>query len=368
MLVYAGIDEAGYGPLLGPLCVGLTVFTIQTGPDGATHEATDEAPPPSAGPPDLWTVLRHAVCHSRRDRQRRIAVDDSKALKSNRATTIASGHAEPHLEHLERGVLTFLAATSTDDTTDDIAYDAATIASSDLELFSTLGVALPSGSTCPWYDASESTSTDATPRATALPRHFTLDELAIQVARLRRALRSAGVTCTMMRCAALDPAEFNQRIRQTDSKAAVNLALVLRHAYGVWQQFPRAHPRIVIDRQGGRSQYVRDLQLAWPDANIRIVAEESTFSRYHLRDGDREMTVSFVTEAEKRHLPVALASMVAKYVRELCMMRLNRYFCAHLPELKPTAGYVQDGRRYLAEIEPVIKRMRLSRDALVRNR
>ena len=78
------------------------------------------------------------------------------------------------------------------------------------------------------------------------------------------------------------------------------------------------------------------------------------------------MTVSFETGAEQKHLPVALASMIAKYVRELLMARLNRFFCGHLPELKPTAGYVQDGRRYLAEITPLIEELGLSRSSLIR--
>jgi ribonuclease HII len=80
----------------------------------------------------------------------------------------------------------------------------------------------------------------------------------------------------------------------------------------------------------------------------------------------RQLTMTFVVEAETRHLPVALASMTAKYTRELIMARLNRYFQNYLPELKPTAGYFQDGRRYINDIEPVLADLKIDRDCLVR--
>ena len=78
------------------------------------------------------------------------------------------------------------------------------------------------------------------------------------------------------------------------------------------------------------------------------------------------MKLSFLREAESQHLPVALASMIAKYVRELRMLRLNRFFQQQMPALAPTAGYVKDARRYLAEIEPVIDRLGLKRSELIR--
>ena len=36
---------------------------------------------------------------------------------------------------------------------------------------------------------------------------------------------------------------------------------------------------IVIDRQGGRTHYLRELQLAYPEAHLRIVAETEAVSR-----------------------------------------------------------------------------------------
>jgi hypothetical protein len=41
--------------------------------------------------------------------------------------------------------------------------------------------------------------------------------------------------------------------------------------------------------------------------------------------------------------------MAAKFVRELAMIRFNAYWGDRIPELKPTAGYVQDARRWLSD-------------------
>ena len=49
------------------------------------------------------------------------------------------------------------------------------------------------------------------------------------------------------------------------------------------------------------------------------------------------------------------------------MVRLNRFFTGLMPELKPTAGYVEDGRRFLADIEPLIRQADLDRAELVRS-
>ena len=85
-----------------------------------------------------------------------------------------------------------------------------------------------------------------------------------------------------------------------------------------------------------------------------------------VRESEEELEPSQVLEAAGRFLPVALASMVAKYVRELLMQRLNRFFRGQMTGLKPTAGYFKDGRRYVTEIKPVIQRLHLASSDLVR--
>ena len=111
---------------------------------------------------------------------------------------------------------------------------------------------------------------------------------------------------------------------------------------------------LAIDRLGGRSTYTRELEEhVARGARVRTIIESDERSAYEVGDG---LFVSFEVQAEDRHLPVALASMAAKYVRELVMRRLNAYFAERMPGLEPTAGYVEDGRRFLAEVKPILVR------------
>ncbi len=306
--------------MLGPLCLGCAVFALKD------HDPDD-------GAPDLWKLLRPAVCRARRDRRHRIAIDDSKKLKA-----AATPRVHP-LRYLERGVLSTLGASDRWPRTDD-------------RLLRLLGVEVPSA---PWYDSTVD-----------LPVGQGADELRIGASRLKRALDRGGVQCALLRCDALDVERFNAQVQRTGSKASVNFCAAMRLLDAVWRRWPGDHPRVIVDRQGGRTHYLDVLGLLFREARIRILAEGERLSRYRLERGGTFLTVSFVRNAEAGHLPVALASMTAKYVRELFMLRLNRFFGAHLAELKPTAGYVQDARRYLGEIAPVIKRLGLPRSRLVR--
>ncbi len=47
----------------------------------------------------------------------------------------------------------------------------------------------------------------------------------------------------------------------------------------------------------------------------------------------------FEVDADARHLPVALASIVGKYVREVCMHRIGEFYRNDVPELKLASGY-----------------------------
>ena len=324
MLIYCGIDEAGYGPMLGPLCIGLSAFRV------------DDADP-AKGPPDMWNLLSDSVCTTARDRRKRIAVADSKKLKGS------SGSKLHPLRHLERGVLAFSCMNKD-------------LPRTDAELLEMLDRSGSIDMEAPW-------NIDSMP----IPVAHSEDTIGIASSMLARTCDAAGVRDCMLGCECIDVQRFNEQVQLFRNKSGINFSAIMRLVQQVRDRWPGEHPRVIIDRQGGRQHYLRPLQMTFPDASFEILGESERVSRYRLDDESGPLTLSFETASETTHLPVALASMVAKYTRELMMRRLNCFFTREVPDLDPTAGYVQDARRYLVEVEPVIKRLGVPREQLVRS-
>lgn len=305
-MLLAGIDEAGYGPMLGPLCVGLSVFRVADWQEGE----------PS---PDLWSLLEPAVCREARDKRGRLPVADSKKLKLS--NSLKTKHP---LTHLERSVLSFLGAR----------HDPTRLPEDDGELFGELGSVLPGRS---WYE-----------RGAELPLARSADELAIDASTLRRAMREAGVELVALRCLVIDEGSFNEIVRTTGTKAEATLTAVGDHLRTACDlaDAERLPLRIVCDRLGGRVGYGPLVARELPNTAVSPVSESPECCVYRAGEHARVM---FTPEAEDKHLPVALASMGAKLVRELSMARFNRYWTDRIPELKPTAGYTTDARRWLRD-------------------
>ncbi|MCJ7729097.1 MAG: hypothetical protein MUO27_04365, partial [Sedimentisphaerales bacterium] len=119
---------------------------------------------------------------------------------------------------------------------------------------------------------------------------------------------------------------------------------------------------------GGRMRYRRPLLRMFPDMHLKILKETPTVSSYELQSDGRQVRLHFAVGADDRFLPVALASMLSKYLRQLLIENINRYFISFHAELKPTAGYWTDGLRFIEDLKRNIPHVAFDSNQLIRCR
>jgi hypothetical protein len=324
MAVWAGIDEAGYGPQLGPLVVA-----------GIAFHCPAEMP---RG--DLWTVLREAVVRRARGSDGRLIVNDSKLVYSP-----AKG-----LKRLEEGVLAFLQA------------GGRKAPSRGAELLELIEGGRSAGTQVhPWFEGAAGLSLPLATNASALDS---------KAAALTETMSAAGVRLASARAAVTLPAEFNRVVARTRNKSLLlfqKAGLVLQE---LWRAAGPGQSRVLIDKHGGRARYRKLLLDAFPHCRCDILEEGPGRSAYRVADprlGDRELLIAFQEEGDRHAFPTALASMAAKYVRELYMTAFNAYWQQRMEGLRPTAGYFTDARRFLKDIAPLLQAEGVEREALVRS-
>ena len=106
----------------------------------------------------------------------------------------------------------------------------------------------------------------------------------------------------------------------------------------------------------------------FPGSELTILREGESVSSYEMNQGSRRLRVHFVVRADNRCLPVPLASMVSKYLRELMVQDLNAYFISFCGDLKPTAGYWQDGTRFIEELRAKLPDIKFDDHQFIRSR
>jgi hypothetical protein len=321
LAIVAGIDEAGFGPVVGPLVVSVSVFDVPT-------TAADEC---------MWRLLAGAVTRKASGRSPALPVADSKSLRVR-----SSG-----LVHLERGVLGML-------------VQAGARPCSLKELLRRLAPeVLREMPRYPWYSHGD----------LPLPRQANARDLHLRANGLTEAMRRRGIRLESVRAEPVLAADFNRLVRSTRNKSVALFGVASRLIAYVFQNYAGTEPaRIVIDRQGGRIRYLRHLQRMFQAARIRILEESRRRSAYFIEDGSRRAELSFQLNGEEASLPVALSSMVSKYIRELFMEMLNNWWGRRIRDLRPTAGYYVDGRRFLRDIAPAVAAARIDKSLLVRCR
>jgi ribonuclease HII len=181
-------------------------------------------------------------------------------------------------------------------------------------------------------------------------------------------LASNGVKLLELKSYCLEVAHYNRMVGAVRNKAKVLFTAISVLIKNVFDNFAGEDLQIIIDRQGGRVRYRKALQLMFPDMELKILRESQTISSYELAAAGKQMRLHFVVGADGRYLPVSLASMVSKYIRELLIGCMNRYFAGLHPGLRPTAGYWKDGLRFIEDLKTYIPHLQIDANQLIRCR
>jgi ribonuclease HII len=327
--VLAGVDEAGFGPLLGPLTIGCIALRV-----------ADVGTPSAQSARDPWERLASVVAraHERDGEPARLVVGDSKAVFERNARG---------RERLERTVLAFHAVLHgwPDDGRAFLAATAPPLACPTIEAEF-------------WHAAIARRLSAATEESLAAGRSALADGLG-----------RAGLQLVECAVRAVPPATLNASFARTGSKGATHWEECAPFFAHLWNAYGTEVVELVVDRHGGRMRYAGLLATTFAGATVETESEIAARSIYLLRDdAGRRMRVTFAEKADALSFAVALASCCAKYARELCMDAFNAHFARLQPELEPTAGYVTDARRWLADAIPALARAGLAPELLVRTR
>lgn len=313
MGIVIGMDEAGYGPNLGPLVIGTTAWRF----DGHPADV------------DLWGVLGEVVAQTTPKKgDHRLHVADSKdvynpsrGIGSLERTALAAlavvGHFPRSYSELRRAVM-------------PLAMDNE-----------------------PWFEHGDA----------ALPVAADVGDVKAAADRLREVLDAKGLGLEHIRCDVVLTQRFNDMVREHDSKGIALSRTSINLLRSIWDPGTAERTHVIADKHGGRNRYDELLEDVIGDRMIFRLQEGREKSVYRVDKTD----LIFRMKAEQ-YLPVALASIVAKYVREVAMELFNGFWCDRIPDLQPTKGYPVDAARFRDEIAETAMSLGLAEESWWRSR
>ncbi len=116
------------------------------------------------------------------------------------------------------------------------------------------------------------------------------------------------------------------------------------------EAFPEETVLAVVDKHGGRNEYLPILTALFPGVWLETVTAGAEQSVYRVRRERGVMEIRFAAKGDRNSFATALASMAAKYVRERGMAELNQWFARRAPDLRETVGYPVDAKRWRGEL------------------
>ncbi|HEY4687459.1 MAG TPA: hypothetical protein VIH20_04540 [Candidatus Subteraquimicrobiales bacterium] len=322
-----GIDENGFGPIVGPLVVTAAVFELKE-PYTQSY---------------LWDRLRAVISKTTQEFPEKITVYNSKEVFKSKLPKsykvlestvlnffelLSDRKAKEFREFI--GEVSLGACECVEDAAEDAAF----------ELCHNINLSLPL-----WTD----------------------NKAISHQKRLKEELAKAEIKALKVKSLIVCPGQFNSYLNRTDSKFHLN-----------WLQFGKLI-RWVIEtvlktsgtqsqdiafpcgKIGGQKNYLSYLKHGFfKNFDIKRLVEKKEISTYHLSSDVLDFNLSFIESGDIYHFPIALASLFGKYIREVFMHHQNQVFKGWDSSVKPASGYRNSSTKiFIKDTEDLRKRMGL---------
>jgi ribonuclease HII len=160
--------------------------------------------------------------------------------------------------------------------------------------------------------------------------------------------------------------EINRQLEILGNKSLLLFKDCVTHLKEIFEYYGMHKPKVLIDKHGGRNYYEKLLAQNFEGCDVDSIVEGNPLSTYSIKNESKRMDVSFIVGADSKYFPTALASMFSKYIRELFIKLFNAFWQEKVQDIKPTAGYPEDARRFLSQIHDVKNKLNISDDILIR--
>lgn len=315
--ILIGADEAGYGPNLGPLVIAASVWSI---PLEMTTKTFMEALAPVFRATSWTPNCSH------------VSLGDSKQLYQPSTGLLT----------LETGLLTLLSHHH------DLPQNLQSLVEQVQLADSNQDLGIHSNAVQPWYSQLSAISLPAFQQVTEINRLSCLAKAALQ----DQAIELVGLQASIV-----TESQFNQLVDNLGSKGQLLSKVTLSLVMSLLSRFDLP-VEVFCDRQGGRKNYLPVLMDTMPDewfTQLHASNERSSYQNQTI-----PARVFHFTVGGDNFAPTGLASMLAKYLRELTMESFNRYWQKTFPNIKFTAGYPLDAKRFRIEIQKACENLGLA--------
>ena len=152
-------------------------------------------------------------------------------------------------------------------------------------------------------------------------------------------LKKLGIRILEVRAKVLHPADFNEMVELVDNKSLLDYLLFEHLLWKMEYDFDVA----MMGKIGGTKFYGKNFFLRSGAELVETFMEKKDISGYRLRLPHREFDAYFILNGDEKYLPITIASIIGKYLREVFMLSLN-YEAGFKDKIPYASGYRHDDR------------------------